>query len=148
MIDSDQDGSGDRDGLPQRTGAASRQQGASRSAPAEAVGVGRQQQSESAEQAGSTPHGPIRLHHERDESPGGQTDASAPDQAMRRSPAGAPPAIRQAHDDVQEGRQDTDLYGSGNLASPDDKGRRPDASVDRADDRDDVRRSGHDIKTD
>ena len=111
------------------------------------AGVARQQQSESAEQAGNTPADPIRLHHERDESPGQQTDATAPDQPMRRSAPDSPGAIRQAAADVRSGQQDTDLYGSGNLASPDDKGRRPDAEVDRADGRDDVRRSRHDTGT-
>ena len=111
------------------------------------AGVARQQQSESAEQAGNTPDQPIRLHHERDESPGRQTDASAPDQPMRRSAPDSPGAVRQAAADVRNGQQDTDLYGSGNLASPDDKGRRPDAEVDRADGRDEVRRSRHDTGT-
>lgn len=138
------------DNEPSAPAAASdpKSEGASSAAPAAKVGVNRFQHSDSSEQAGPGSPDPLRQPNERDQSPGGQTDAAAPEQAMRRSPPGAPPAVRQAHDDVASGRQDTDLYGSGNLASPDDKGRRPDATVDRADDGDSVRRSGHDVRTD
>ena len=123
-------------------------EGSSLTAPDDMVGVNRRQQSESARRDQPSPDAPMRIHNERDETAGSQTDEQAPEQVLRRSRGGEVPVIRQAHDDVAHGLQDTDLYGSGNLASPDDKGRRPDASVDRRDDSSDVLRSGNDVRTD
>lgn len=124
-------------------------EGRSRSAPADRVGTQRFQHSDAADAAEPAPHGePVRTPSERDESPSDQVPVAPTGQTMRRAEPGAPGVIEQAYEDVERGLQDTDLYGSGNLAGPDDKGRRPDASVDRADGQDPVRRSGHDVGTD
>lgn len=121
-------------------------EGSSRTAPADRVGAQRPQPSDGPDTTGSTLDGESpRTPAERDESPAEQAPTAPTGQPMRRAEAGAPGVVEQAHRDVERGLQDTDLYGSGNLASPDDKGRRPDAAVDRADGQDAVRRSGHDV---
>ena len=123
-------------------------EGSSLTARDDMMGVNRRQQSESAQRDQPLADAPMRIHNERDETADAQTDEHAPEQVLRRSRGGEAPVIGQAHDDVARGLQDTDLYGSGNLASPDDKGRRPDAPVDRRDDASDVLRSGNDVRTD
>lgn len=121
-------------------------EGSSLTTRAESVGAQRFRHSDTSEKAGPQPDGePMRTPAELDESPSDEAPRGATGQPLRRAGAGAPGVVEQAFEDVERGLQDTDLYGSGNLASPDDKGRRPDAAVDRADGQDAVRRSGHDV---
>jgi hypothetical protein len=63
----------------------------------EATGVAR------APKEGRTPYRDMKLPHEQDESAGGQA-TQAPGSASARRP------IRQAHDDLVSGKQDTDCY--------------------------------------
>lgn len=118
--------------------------GGSRSADAGMVGVNRKGRDRYAESSNPQQDAPMKQQNERDASASDMTDAAdIPDQTMRRAGAGAPAVVGQAHKDIERGLIDTDMYGSGNLGSVEDKGRRPDAPVERADDA--VRRSGHDV---
>ena len=118
--------------------------GSSATASADVVGVNRRQEVDDAQQAEPAPGAQLKQPNERDESPADQADPANATQPLRRAGDGAPPVGQQAYQDVAGGLVDTDLYGSGNLASSEDKGRRPDAPIDRGAD-DDVRRSGHDV---
>ena len=120
------------------------QEGGSRSADADMVGVNRKGRDRFAGSSKPQPDAPMKQQNERDASPSDMTDAAdIPNQTMRRADATSPAVVGQAYKDIKRGLVDTDLYGSGNLGSVEDEGRRPEAPVERADD--DIRRSGHDV---
>lgn len=118
--------------------------GRSQSASGDVVGVNRRQEVDQAQASEPAPGRPIKQHNERDESPADQVGPDVGTQQMRRAGQNAPPVGEQAYADVQSGRQDTDLYNSGNRARPQEQGGGAKAAVDWGAD-DPVRRSGNDV---
>ena len=120
------------------------QVGRSQSASGDVVGVNRRQEVNQAQASEPAPGRPIKQHNERDESPADQVGPDVGTQQMRRAGQNAPPVGEQAFSDIQKGIQDTDLYNSGNRASPQEQGGGANATADWGAD-DPVRRSGNDV---
>lgn len=120
------------------------QVGRSQSASGDVVGVNRRQEVDQAQASEPSPDRPIKQPNERDESPADQVGPDVGTQQMRRAGQNAPPVGKQAYADVQSGLRDTDLYNSGNRASPEEQGGGANAAADWGAD-DPVRRSGNDV---